>query len=278
MTSASRTRPSVSASQPSSSRSSRDQSAATSGANVRNDGGGDRAPHDVGRGRLAAQLGDHDLGLLQRSEAEGTHDLGRRVGRAGAVVAEPPDELLDEPGRCVLRSLDLELAEARTDAPAVEHGDFVVDEVRQQTAVPVSDVDPAPHRAQAYLRRQVGGADVRANEVDGRLGGPSRVPREGQLGPHEQVAAPLSGKLERPALTAAVAEADPPAREPEVIGVEVDGLEPLGLARNRIEAVGDIGEARKPKRRRCGELHLALLVGRHGSPLARCSASSCRRS
>ena len=122
-----------------------------------------------------------------------------------------------------------------------------------------------PDRAQADDGPQRRAPDVGADQRDGLVGRARRVlAGERELPSDQQVAAGvLGGQLRGPPLTLAMAQAHAPPRQPEVLGVEVDGLEALGIARDREDVVAELVQRRHPERGRRGELHLALQGRRH---------------
>ena len=132
-------------------------------------------------------------------------------------------------------NLDLDLAEARRDAPPVAHRHLVVHDLRHPRAGGVDEPHASPHRGQPRHRHELGLAHVGADHVQRRLGRLLRAALEGQLVALEHAPGLLGRRrrrqLQRPALAGAMAQRDAPAREPQVGRVEVDGLQAQRLGR-----------------------------------------------
>ena len=84
------------------------------------DRGRDRVPDDLDGGRVRSELGDGELSRMRRPRSECANDLGRRVGRAGAALAQTSDERFDQVVVGLVERLHFELTEARRDLAPVE--------------------------------------------------------------------------------------------------------------------------------------------------------------
>ena len=143
------------------------------------------------------------------------------------------------------------------------HRDGVVHDPADVAAVGVVELRAPAESRHADALVQLLATHEPAHELDRRRRRAAAVPVEDDLGPDEERRVALGRQLDGPALAGPVAQARPPAREPEVGGVVVRRLVPLGrsLPDDRRDETED---ARHPELRRRGELQLAFGAVLHG--------------
>ncbi len=214
-------------------------------------------PQHLERGRREVELRRrHEIGGIERSGAEGAHDLRDRLGFARAGGLEAVGDVRDELVRRLLGELDLQLAEARRETRAVEHRDLVVDQLGDLRAVGVAQHDPVAHGVESGDERDRLSASERAHEVERAVGRIAGIATEVDLGPDERDVG-RDRELHRPAFVVAEAEAGAGTRQPEVGGVEVRRLQPDGVGCVGAERV--VAAERGHAERRTGrELELPL--------------------
>jgi hypothetical protein len=187
------------------------------------DRGRDCSPNDVRYGRVCGELLDGHLRRLRRSWSECADDLWCRVRRAGARLAESRDQGLEQRVVRDVRDLDLELTKTRDDPPTVKDGDVVVDDVGDDLSVIRAERGLTANGPESDLRTQRRSAEESTDEIDRFGRGPAGVAGEHELCADERRPVASLRQLDRPAVVAAVAQADTPAREAKVVRVEVRG-------------------------------------------------------
>ena len=98
------------------------------------DRGGDRAPDDVSGGRAGRELRDGTSGGLDARGPSARTYFEVGSGAAGSRLREAARRARRAAPAAVARDLDLELAEPRGEAPAVEDRDLVVHDVGEQAS------------------------------------------------------------------------------------------------------------------------------------------------
>ena len=150
----------------------------------------DRRVHDVARRRSRRDevVRRRRRRVARRARIPSARTIfGRRVGRPGAGRLQPRDERVGELDRRVLAELDLELAEAGGDPPAVEHRHLVVDDLGDLLAAAVDELDaPAPGLQARDRVRRSRCAPTRARGRPRRRAATSGLAGEGVLAAHEQ--------------------------------------------------------------------------------------------
>ncbi len=133
----------------------------------------------------------------------------------------------------------------------VEHRHFVVDDLADRRTLFVAEHDAVPHRVESCNRSQRRAVDEREHEVDGGSGWFARLAVDMQLVAGERPRILGDRQLHRPALVVAVAQARAGTGKPEVVGVEVGGLEPDRVGRVGTEAVdgAQVGQLEERSRR-----------------------------
>ena len=195
------------------------------------------------------------------SSAQRPDVLRRLVRRAGARLAEPLDEGVQEARRHLVADLHLDLAKRRP-APAVLT-ETASSTTPARSLPSTSWIRPAPDRRHPDALVQFLAADEPADERDTPRPGACSVPLEDDLGADEIRRVPLCGQLHRPALAGPVAEACAPPREAKIVRVVVRRVVPLGgrLPHRRADEPVD---ARHTEVGRRGELQLAFGTVLHG--------------
>ena len=155
------------------------------------DRGGDRVPDDLGGRRVRSELGDGELSRMRRPRPERANDLGRRVGRAGAALAQTGDERFDQVVVGLVERLHLELAEARRDLAPVENGYVIVDDVREAAPIAVAELGLPANGSQPNLRPKRCRPHERAHEIDGLRRRPADG-RPGTRAPRGRASPPLA--------------------------------------------------------------------------------------
>ena len=163
---------------------------------------------DVARRRVRGQRLGRDLWRLDGTRAQGADVLGRRVGRSGPGAAQARDQGRDDAVAPVVASdLDLDLAEARRDAPTVSDRHLVVHDLGDPRSTPIDQPHAAPQSGQARHRHKLRLPHVGAHHLKGspgRLG----TALEGQLVPLQHSVGLARrrrrlGELESPSFTGA---------------------------------------------------------------------------
>jgi hypothetical protein len=104
--------------------------------------------------RVVAQLGHDDLGRGQSPGAERTRQLGRGIGGTGTGGVEPGGDEVQQRRRRTLGRFHLHLAEACSDAGALQHRHLVVVELGEQAASAVPHGERTAHGLQVPHRRE----------------------------------------------------------------------------------------------------------------------------
>jgi hypothetical protein len=193
--------------------------------------------------------GAHELGNGGLSVAAGTDQAGGR----GAQEATPT-----APGGV---QLDLDLPELPRRTPAVEHRDSVVDNLGQELAGAVADLDRPPDGSQTGHRLDDSGPGGGEYQVGGGVGDLVGRAVDADLAPGQARPPPILGELHGPGgagLPVAVAKGDPRARQTQIGGVVVGGVK---ARRGQRDGRGARHQARQVRQSEPGwrhELGLAL--------------------
>ena len=124
--------------------------------------GGAQNVADVG---TLVQTGRRELGRGERAGAERPHELGSRIGVAGARGTEPLDQRREQRRRCRLDHFQLDLTEAGRHPVAVEHGHLVVGDLGDAVTPWIEQRKAPPHGLQAGHRFERSRARVGTHEV-----------------------------------------------------------------------------------------------------------------
>ena len=143
----------------------------------------ERGPHEVFDARLAPEReAVGDVGWLGRGRAQHACDLRFGARRFGAGRAERAHDVVEERIRCLLRELDLDLAEARATGDRGRARHRVVVDLGQQTASLVEQECLATTRVDRRDLHEWSGPGPWPHQARGRSRRRARVTRERVLG------------------------------------------------------------------------------------------------
>jgi hypothetical protein len=174
------------------------------------------------------------------------------------VLLQAADQRFEQGGLGVVGNLHLDLVESHGDLASVEDGDLIVDHLRDRLSSPVAQRCLSSDRPEPDLRLEGGCPDERAHEIDRLVGRPARIPVEHELLPDEQLPVARVRQLYGPAVARSIPQADAPAGQAKVVGVEIGRRDPLSSSRLDVNSFRNSVEGRESKRQRGFELDLAL--------------------
>ena len=184
-----------------------------------------------GLGPLAGLL---HLGRFGRQRHEGPDVL--RQGRFGALCPfghQPLDHRVDDRFVGILGEFGFELPEARHHSSPVQDRDLVVHHLGGRPGLGIEQSRGPADRLQPHGERDRFLPQVSPEQVDRRSRRTARARLEVMLLARQRVGEGRGGELDGPALAGPVAQGASPASQPQVLRVVVAGDEPLDAPRLR---------------------------------------------